>query len=135
MSLYILSKLLLDQGDVVGVGELSNFSANMIFQERGALLKTIPVDQYGIDTDVLRNVLQKSKIRMLYVTPHHQYPTTVTLSPERRIELLKLAEEYNFIIAADDYDYKLQYEKRIAMPMSSADSHSTLIYTSIIWLL
>lgn len=128
MSLYILSKLLLDQGDVVVVGELSNFSANMIFQERGALLQTIPVDQYGIDTDVLRNVLQKSKIRMLYVTPHHQYPTTVTLSPQRRIDLLKLAEEYNFIIVEDDYDYDFQYEKGIAMPMASADIHGTVIY-------
>lgn len=128
MSLYILSKLLLDAGDIVVVGELSNFSANMIFQDRGAKVKTIPVDQYGIDTDALRHLLRKSQIRMLYVTPHHQYPTTVTLSPERRIELLKLADEHNFIIVEDDYDYDFQYEKGIAMPMASADVHGTVVY-------
>src|SRR5690606_12120473 len=76
-------------------------------------------------------VLHDDKIvflRMLYVTPHHQYPTTVTLSPQRRIDLLKLAEEYNFIIVEDDYDYDFQYEKGIAMPMASADIHGTVIY-------
>lgn len=128
MSLYILAKLLLDPSDIVVVGALSNFSANMIFQDRGAQVRTIPVDEYGIDTEVLRHLLRKTSIRMLYVTPHHQYPTTVTLSPERRIDLLKLAEEYNFIIVEDDYDFDFQYEKGIAMPMASADVQGTVIY-------
>ena len=42
---------------------------------------------------------------MLYLTPHHHYPTTVALSAQRRLELLELANEYGFIILEDDYDY------------------------------
>jgi GntR family transcriptional regulator/MocR family aminotransferase len=128
MSLYIISKLLLVAGDTVVVGQLNNFTANMIFQDAGAKIQTIPIDDQGIDTDSLRHLLQTQKIRMIYVTPHHHYPTTVTLNPERRIELLKLAEEYGFIILEDDYDYDFQYEKGIAMPMASADIEGMVIY-------
>lgn len=128
MSLYIISKLLLHPGDTVVVGELSNFTANMIFQDAGAKIITIPTDDEGIDTEALQQLLQTKKIRMIYVTPHHHYPTTATLSPERRIELLKLAKEHGFIILEDDYDYDFQYENGIAMPMASADIHGVVIY-------
>lgn len=128
MSLYIISKLLLVRDDVVLVGDLSNFTANMIFKDVGARVETVPIDSDGVDIEALKNRLREKKVRMIYITPHHHYPTTVTLSPERRIELLRLAHEYGFIIIEDDYDYDFQYEKGIAMPMASADIDGMVIY-------
>src|SRR5690606_12209374 len=61
------------------------------------------------------------EVRMVYVTPHHHYPTTVTLSAQRRISLLQLAREYGFVIVEDDYDYDFQYEQTAVMPLARGD--------------
>ncbi|CAA7196081.1 MocR-like pyridoxine biosynthesis transcription factor PdxR [Chryseobacterium potabilaquae] len=128
MSMYIVSEILLSEGDTVVVGELSYFSVNMIFQNKGVKIITIPVDKEGIDVDALKNLCKKQKIRVLYITPHHHYPTTVTLTAQRRLELLNLANEYGFIILEDDYDYEFNYDKSPILPLASADTHGMVIY-------
>jgi len=128
MSLYIIAQLLITQSDVVFVGELGLFTANMIFHKAGANIKTLPVDEHGIDVDKLAEKLKTTKVRMVYITPHHHYPTTVTLSAQRRVQLLQLAQEYGFIIIEDDYDYDFQYEKSTVMPLASADLSGMVIY-------
>lgn len=65
---------------------------------------------------------------MLYLTPHHHYPTTVALSAQRRLELLELANEYGFIILEDDYDYEFHYDKSPILPLASADTNGMVIY-------
>jgi len=128
MSLYIIAQLLLKHGDEVVVGELGLFTTNMVFQQLGAKLSTIPVDEHGIDVDRLAEKLKTNKIRMVYITPHHHYPTTVTLSAQRRVKLLQLAQQHGFIIVEDDYDYDFQYEKNKIMPLASADVNGMVIY-------
>lgn len=128
MSLYMLSQLLLQPQDVVMVGELSLFTANMIFQKAGAKMLTLPVDEQGINVDRLEEILKTTKVRMVYITPHHHYPTTVSLSAQRRVQLLQLANEHGFIIIEDDYDYDFQYEKTTVMPLASADVNGMVIY-------
>lgn len=128
MSLYIIAQLLIEPNDVVVVGELGLFTANMIFQKAGANVKTIPVDSQGIDVDKLSEKLKTTKIRAVYITPHHHYPTTVRLSAQRRVQLLQLAQEHGFIIVEDDYDYDFQYEKKTVMPLASADVTGMVIY-------
>jgi len=128
MSLYIISQLLINSGDLVLVGELSFFSANMVFQKAGARILTIPIDDQGIQVDYIRNNFDPTSIRLIYITPHHHYPTTVTLSAQRRIELLQLANEYGFVIIEDDYDYDFQYEQSAVMPLASADTQGMVIY-------
>jgi GntR family transcriptional regulator/MocR family aminotransferase len=56
MSLYIISQLLIRPKDVVLV-DLSHYAANMIFQQSGAIIKTIPIDEQGLDVDILKPVL------------------------------------------------------------------------------
>ncbi|MCH3881516.1 MULTISPECIES: aminotransferase-like domain-containing protein [Tenacibaculum] len=128
MSLYIVSQLLIKQNDVVLVGSLSNYAANMIFQEAGASIKTIPVDADGLDVDYIRKHFIKKSIRCIYICAHRDYPTTVTLSTERRLALLQLAKEYGFAIIEDDYDYDFQYEGSAMLPMASADANGMVIY-------
>jgi len=128
MSIYIVSEILLSAGDVVLVGELSYFSVNMIFQKAGVNIQSISIDDEGINVEEVRAACKKQKIRMLYLTPHHHYPTTVTLSAKRRLELLNLANEFGFIILEDDYDYDFHYDKSPILPLASADTNGMVIY-------
>ncbi|WAC39655.1 PLP-dependent aminotransferase family protein [Pedobacter sp. SL55] len=128
MSLYVVAKLIIAPKDVVIVGELSLFTANMIFHEAGAQVQTIAVDEHGIDVEQLATKLKTTKIRAVYITPHHHYPTTVSLGAQRRVQLLQLAKTYGFIIIEDDYDYDFQYEKSTIMPLASADVDGMVIY-------
>ena len=128
MSLYMASRLLIKKNDVVLVGDLSHYKSNMIFQQAGANIKTIPVDQNGIDVNFIEKHFTKNSIRCVYVCAHRQYPTTVTLSAERRLKLLQLAKAYNFAIIEDDFDYDFQFDGSAMVPMASADAHGVVIY-------
>lgn len=129
MNIYLLTRVLITTGDIIVVAELSNATINMTFLQGGAKIITIPIDEHGIQVDVLREYLKQHKIRAVYITPHHHYPTTVTLSAIRRIELLQLANTYGFIIIEDDYDYDFHYDKSAVLPMASADVNGMVIYT------
>jgi GntR family transcriptional regulator/MocR family aminotransferase len=128
MSLYIVSQLLIKQNDVVLVGNLSNYAANMIFQQAGANIKTIPVDEDGLDIDYIKKHFVKQSIRCIYICAHRDYPTMVTLSAERRLKLLLLAKEYGFAIIEDDYDYDFQFKGSAMLPMASAGANGMVIY-------
>ncbi len=128
MSLYIVSQLLLKQNDIVLVGNLSNYAANMIFQQVGATIKTIPVDSEGMNVNYIKNHFAKKSIRCVYICAHRDYPTGVTLSAERRLELLQLAKTYEFAIIEDDYDYDFQFNGSAMLPMASAGANGMVIY-------
>ena len=128
MSLYIVSQLLIKKNDVVLVGRLSNYAANMIFQQAGATIKTIPVDKNGLDIEYIKKHFVKRSIRGVYICAHRDYPTIVKLSAERRLALMQLAKEYEFAIIEDDYDYDFQFEGSAMLPMASADTNGMVIY-------
>ncbi|GAB3970080.1 PLP-dependent aminotransferase family protein [Spirosoma terrae] len=129
MGVHLASQVLLRPGDVVVTGETNYVGATMNFQRAGATLVTVPVDQHGLDVEALAQVCaQQKSIRMVFVTPHHHYPTTVTLRPDRRIRLLQLAEQYGFIVLEDDYDYDFHYLSRPILPLASADPKGMVVY-------
>ena len=128
MSLYIVSQLLIKKNDVVLVGHLSNYAANMIFQQAGATIKTIPVDADGLNIEYIKKHFIKRNIRCVYICAHRDYPTAVKLSAERRLALLQLSCDYGFAIIEDDYDYDFQFEGSAMLPMASADANGMVIY-------
>ncbi len=128
MSLYIIAQLLIRQKDIVLVGDLSNYAANMIFQQSGATIKTIPIDEQGLNVDYIKTHFVKGAIRSVYLCSNRDYPTTNTLSAERRLKLLLLAKEYQFAIIEDDYDYDFQFDGLAKLPMASSDVNGMVIY-------
>ncbi|MET1057535.1 MAG: PLP-dependent aminotransferase family protein [Pedobacter sp.] len=128
MSIYMASSMLIGVGDLVIVGDLSYYLANMCFQQCGGKIISVPVDEDGISVEAIRELCKTKKIRMLYLTPHHHYPTTVTLSAERRVELLQLASTFGFIILEDDYDYDFHYNGNSVLPLASADTSGMVVY-------
>lgn len=128
MSLYIVSQLLIKKNDLVLVGNMSNYAANMIFHQAGANIKTVPVDHHGLNINYIKKHYLDQNIRCIYVPAHRDYPTGVILSTERRLELLQLAKEYKFAIIEDDYDYDFQFDGSAMLPMASADIYGVIIY-------
>lgn len=128
MGIYLATQLLLKPKDKIAVG-LSNYrSADEIFRYSGAELLRIPVDGVGMDIDALEVVLKQETIKAVYIIPHHHFPTTVTMSIERRMKLLKLAREYRFAIIEDDYDFDFHYNNKPYIPLASIDLHHNVIY-------
>lgn len=132
MGMFLSSQLLFKNRELAVVGETNYIAANLTLVEAGAQLKTIPVDEKGIDTQALAKLCKKEKVRAVFVTSHHHHPSTVTLSAERRIELLQLAEKYGFAILEDDYDYDFHYRNAPLLPLASADRSGQVIYMGAI---
>jgi GntR family transcriptional regulator/MocR family aminotransferase len=128
MGLHLATTAILSQGDFVVTGDTCWAGARQNFWRSGATILTVPVDQNGIDTDQLEVLCRTKAIRMVYVTSHHHYPTTVTLRAERRLKLVSLAEQYGFAIFEDDYDYDFHYLSKPLLPLAATDPDSMVLY-------
>jgi GntR family transcriptional regulator/MocR family aminotransferase len=128
MGIFLAAGVLIKPGDRVVVGDPNYVTANRTFEQAGARLVRIPVDEQGLDIDRLEQTCKKTKVRMVYIIPHHHYPTTVTLSLERRIRLLNLAAKHKFVILEDDYDYDFHYSSGPIAPLASLDGYGNVIY-------
>ena len=93
MGIYLAANTVLQPGDIVVTGSLSYPTADLIFRQSGAKIMRVPIDEGGIQITALEQLCVDQSVRMVYVTPHHHYPTTATMPAERRVQLLQLARE------------------------------------------
>ncbi|AQT93537.1 PLP-dependent aminotransferase family protein [Pseudomonas azotoformans] len=128
ISLYLTASLLLKPGDVVLVERLSYPPAWEIFRKLGAQLVTVDVDDEGCRTDQIDRLCREHNVRMIYLTPHHQFPTTVSLHAARRQQLLALAAQHDFCIIEEDYDHEYHFNGRPYLPLASDRSQRHVIY-------
>ena len=128
MSLYLSASLLLKPGDVVLVERLSYPPAWEIFRKLGAQLVTVDIDDEGCRTDQVERLCREHKVRMIYLTPHHQFPTTVSLHAARRQHLLTLAALHDFCIIEEDYDHEYHFSGRPYLPLASDRAQRHVLY-------
>ncbi|MFB6454293.1 PLP-dependent aminotransferase family protein [Chitinophaga sp. Hz27] len=128
MGINLVCNGLIRPGDLVVSGIPGWSRSERNFAHAGAKHIGIPVDEHGLVVEELKKICKRRKVRMVYVTPHHHYPTTVSLRLDRRLELLRLSNEYGFIIFEDDYDYDFHYRQRPLLPLASADENGMVIY-------
>jgi GntR family transcriptional regulator/MocR family aminotransferase len=128
MALYLVAKTLLTKNDMVIAGDPGYNCANEVFEQAGAKLALASVDERGINVSEIEAICKKKKVKLVYVIPHHHSPTTVTLSAERRMQLLELARKYKFAIVEDDYDYDFHYASSPILPLASVDHYGSVIY-------
>ncbi|MNK19718.1 2-aminoadipate transaminase [compost metagenome] len=128
ISLYLVTKLLISAGDKVIVAAPSYYLSNMTLSDSGAHIIPVPIDDEGIDTAQLRKVCEEHTIRVLYLTSNYHYPTTISLSAKRRMEVLELASLYGFIILEDDYDFDFHYDNNPILPLAAFDSQERVVY-------
>ena len=128
MALSLLARAIIRPGDVVVVEQLGYGPAWEAFRQAGAKIVGVPVDHDGINVDALERVIAEHEVRAVYVTPHHQFPTTVTMSAGRRLRLLEIARAHRIAIIEDDYDYDFHYDGRPVLPIASVDPAGVVIY-------
>jgi GntR family transcriptional regulator/MocR family aminotransferase len=128
VSLYLTASLLIKPGDVVLVERLSYPPAWEIFRKLGAQLLTVDMDDEGCRTDHIEQLCHAHKVRMIYLTPHHQFPTTVSLHAARRQHLLALAARHNFCVIEEDYDHEYHFNGRPYLPLASDNTQRHVIY-------
>ncbi len=122
-ALFLIADLLLDQHKTVAIEDPGYPDARNIFLSRTAKLKPIPVDNEGLipSTDL-------NGCECLYLTPSHQFPTTVTLSRSRREQLLLSAKEQQFVIIEDDYESEHNFHGNPIPALKSLDKDGVVIY-------
>lgn len=128
MAIHLAVQCIVRPGQVVVVGEVSYTSCNLIIRQSGANLMTVPVDEHGMDVEAIGQICEKTPVRMVYVTPHHQHPTTVIMPAERRLRLLQLAKKHGFCVLEDDYDYDFHYNSNPILPLAAADEGQNVVY-------
>ena len=129
MAMYLLAHVLFKPGDKVVVENPGYRPAWHAFEQAGAEVVSINVDESGLSVDKLTGLLEKGlTIKAVYVTPHHQYPTTVTMTLERRLQLIKLSNRYRFTIIEDDYDHEFHFVQRPILPISSNKEAQHIVY-------
>ncbi|MBE9077872.1 PLP-dependent aminotransferase family protein [Romeria aff. gracilis LEGE 07310] len=109
-AIYLTARLLLEPGERVAFEDPGYLSARRIFESQGARLLPITVDGAGFQVSHLEEVSEA--VRLVYVTPSHQFPTGAVLSLARRLALLAWAERTGSLIVEDDYDSEYRYEGR-----------------------
>jgi GntR family transcriptional regulator / MocR family aminotransferase len=121
MALDLLARAVLRPGDAVAVEALGYRPAWEALRLSGAKVIAVRVDEQGLDVAALEKLSARRRLRAVYVTPHHQYPTTVTMSASRRLALLALARRHGLLVIEDDYDHEFHYDGRPVLPLASAD--------------
>lgn len=127
MAIALTSRAFIRQGDTVAVEEPGYRYAWDAFRHAGATLAAVAVDESGIDIASVLQIAKRTSLRAVYVTPHHQLPTTVTLRAERRAALLEAAHSHGFVIIEDDYDHEFHFDGRPVAPLASVDP-SVVVY-------
>lgn len=99
--------------------------AYRVFRSLGCEIKTIPMDQSGIQV----KELERSGAEAAYVMPSHQYPTGIVMPIGRRLELLKWAEkEEGRYLIEDDYDSEFRYKGKPIPALQAQDRSGKVIY-------
>lgn len=126
MGIFLASRALPNRQGVIVVEELYYPSAVKAFQSNGFQVVSVKLDEQGIVIEELERILKEHSVAAIYTTPHHQYPTTVTMTMSRRLQLLELSKKWGFYIIEDDYDHEFHYDSRPMPPLASLP-HSELV--------
>src|SRR3546814_26793 len=116
---------------IVVMERLSYSPAAVALAEAGARIVTVGLDAQGIDVEEVEALCKRHPVRAIFVTPHHQFPTTVSLGPERRLKLHDLARHYGIAIIEDDYDHEYHFESKPLRPLASYAPAGTLYIGSL----
>ncbi len=129
-ALYLIANLLLTTGDNIAIESLGYPPAWQAFKSAGASLITIEQDSQGLCPEHLEKMAEQHALKGIYLTPLHQYPTTVTLNASRRLAIYKIALKHQLFIIEDDYDHEYHYKCQPISPMAADDPAQLVIYLS-----
>ena len=122
-ALDLITRVLVEPGCQVAMEDPGYTPARQLFLAQGAELQCVPVDAEGMCVEQIAE-----GTRLIYVTPSHQFPLGMPMSPARRQALLERAAALGAIIIEDDYDSEFRYEGRPTDSLQSLDRHGLVAY-------
>jgi 2-aminoadipate transaminase len=128
--LDLISRLFLKPGDFVVMEEPGFLAAADAFTATGAKILRITLDDEGIRLDSLENMLMQFPVKFIYVNPTFQNPTGITMSLERRKQLLHLAKKYGVLIVEDDPTSLLYFSEKPCPPIKALGSDHVIYIQS-----
>ena len=123
-ALHLAARVCLRPGQRIAVEEHGYAPAWATFALAGLECVPVPVDGEGMRVDRLDGL----GVSGVYVTPHHQYPTMVSLAPARRAALLGWAAAARVPVLEDDYDHEFHFRGRPRLPLAHADRAGVVVY-------
>jgi GntR family transcriptional regulator / MocR family aminotransferase len=122
-ALDLIARVFIEPGDKVAIEDPSYQGTREVLRVAGAHLVPVSVDRDGVDPDRL-----PARIRLVFVTPSHQFPTGAILPMTRRFTLLAWAKRARALIVEDDYDGEFYYEGQPIESLQGLDSEGRVIY-------
>lgn len=126
MAFALIARALAQPRFTVGVESLGYRRAWDALRSVGADIVPLAIDDEGLDVAQLDAAGRR--LHAIYVTPHHQYPTTVTLSPARRAALLAHARRRGLFVIEDDYDFEFHFDGKPRTPLAASDPDGRVLY-------
>ena len=123
-ALYLAIKLLLSPGETLGVEDPGYPDVINMASIEGIEVRRLPVDRKGL---VLTGDTHRCKC--IFVTPSHQFPTTVTMPLERKLELLALTKRRGQFVLEDDYEADISFNRTPPRALKSLDTWGNVIHT------
>ena len=118
-------------GDAVVVERPTYDRTLLNLQQMGSQLHAVTIQPDGLDTAELRKLLETGiRPRLAHVIPNYQNPAGVTLSLDKRRELLDLAAEYGFTIFEDDPYADIRFRGEPLPSMLSMDTRGVVVHAS-----
>jgi GntR family transcriptional regulator/MocR family aminotransferase len=127
----LLSRLLINPGDVVALENPGSPGVRSSFLIRQARIVPLSLDDQGVIVEELYKCAEP--IKLVYLTPSHQDPTGAVLSLQRREELLAWAAKTNAIIIEDDFDSEYGYGEKALPALKGLDRHDVVAYRNNFW--
>ena len=127
-ALDLIGRLVLDPGDPVAIEDPAYLGARRALVAAGGHPCPVPVDAEGLDVTALTELSAREPVRLVYVTPAHQFPTGAVMSPRRRLALVGWAAAAGAWIVEDDYDGELRYAGRPLSALHGLDPSGRTIY-------
>lgn len=129
MALFLIAHCLIEKGDTVLIENPGYKPAWDAFKNAGAELLPVPMETDGMKLETVKSYLATGrKIKAIYTTPHHHFPTTVSLSLSKRLELIQLSNKHGFYIVEDDYDHEFHFGARPLLPVGSLQDIEQYVY-------
>lgn len=124
----IISEAFLYPNDIVIVEDPTYRGARNSFKKNDCKIMEVSMQKDGFSVRELEKILKRKKIKLFYTMPNFQNPTGISMSFEKKIKLLELAEKYDFYILEDDGLSNLYFDKNKPETLKSLDKNNRVIY-------
>jgi len=121
----LLARVLLDEGALVAIEDPGYELTSRTLQAHGARLLPVKVDAEGLRVQALP---RSRPVRLVQVSPSHQFPSGATMSLARRLALLDYAAERGCWVLEDDYDGEFRYDGAAIPALRSLDLRERVLY-------